>query len=101
MATFHAVMSEVRSGILLVAGFGLLFYSALIGAAVTKPGDSKHHQFTNEKLQRDVLRISQITSILLIIAFVILVVCIFLLTSTGLIVFPIYMVQCALSTLHI
>lgn len=74
IATFHAVVSEVGSGILLVAGFGLLvpsaFYSALKGAAVTKPGDSNHHQFTDEKLQHDVLRISQITSILLIVAFV-------------------------------
>lgn len=73
IATFHAVVSEVGSGILLVAGFGLLvpsaFYSALKGAAVLKPDGSKHHQFTNEKLQHDVLRISQITSVLLIIAF--------------------------------
>ncbi|TID17530.1 vacuolar Ca2+/H+ antiporter [Venturia nashicola] len=75
IATFHAVVSEVGSGILLVAGFGLLvpsaFYSALKGAAVLKPDGSKHHQFTNEKLQHDVLRISQITSILLIVAFLI------------------------------
>ncbi|KAE9983429.1 hypothetical protein Vi05172_g80 [Venturia inaequalis] len=75
IATFHAVVSEVGSGILLVAGFGLLvpsaFYSALKGAAVLKSDGSKHHQFTNEKLQHDVLRISQITSILLIVAFII------------------------------
>ncbi|QDS72952.1 hypothetical protein FKW77_008454 [Venturia effusa] len=75
IATFHAVVSEVGSGILLVAGFGLLvpsaFYSALKGAAVPKPDGAKHHQFTNEKLQHSVLRISQITSILLIVAFVI------------------------------
>jgi Ca2+:H+ antiporter len=68
--TFHAVVSEVGSGILLVAGFGLLipsaFYSALKGSAVETPG---HHHLTHEKLQQDILRISQITSIFLILAF--------------------------------
>ena len=71
--TFHAVVSEVGTGLLLVAGFGLLipsaFYSALKGAAVPEPGVKGHEKFTEEKLQHDVLRISQITSILLIIAF--------------------------------
>jgi Ca2+:H+ antiporter len=68
--TFHAAVSEVGSGVLLVAGLGLLipsaFYSALKGAAVPGTG---HKHFTEEKLQHDVLKISQITSILLIIAF--------------------------------
>jgi Ca2+:H+ antiporter len=68
---FHASISEVGSGLLLVAGFGLLipsaYYSALKGSAVAKA--TKHHEFTEKILQHNVLRISQITSILLIIAF--------------------------------
>jgi Ca2+:H+ antiporter len=68
---FHASISEVGSGLLLVAGFGLLipsaYYSALKGSAVGKA--TKHHEFTEKILQHNVLRISQITSILLIIAF--------------------------------
>jgi Ca2+:H+ antiporter len=68
---FHSSISEVGSGLLLVAGFGLLipsaYYSALKGSAVAKA--TKHHEFTEKILQHNVLRISQITSILLIIAF--------------------------------
>jgi Ca2+:H+ antiporter len=68
---FHASISEVGSGLLLVAGFGLLipsaYYSALKGSAVAKA--TKHHEFTEKILQHNVLRISQVTSILLIIAF--------------------------------
>lgn len=68
---FHASISEVGSGLLLVAGFGLLipsaYYSALKGSAVAKA--SKHDQFTDAILQHNTLKISQITSILLIIAF--------------------------------
>ncbi|KAK5083473.1 hypothetical protein LTR05_005975 [Lithohypha guttulata] len=73
---FHAVVSETGSGILLVAGFGLLipsaFYSALKGETVTEVSGKLrilHEKFTQETLQRDILRISQITSIVLIIAF--------------------------------
>lgn len=74
---FHAAVSEVGSGILLVAGFGLLipsaFYTALKGETVkevTKHGFwILHEKFTPETLQRDILRISQITSVVLIIAF--------------------------------
>lgn len=70
---FHASISEVGSGLLLVAGFGLLipsaYYSALKGSVVTKA--SKHHEFTEQVLQHNVLRISQITSILLIVAFIV------------------------------
>lgn len=68
---FHASISEVGSGLLLVAGFGLLipsaYYSALKGQAVEKA--SKHHEFTAEILKHNVLRISQVTSVLLIISF--------------------------------
>lgn len=69
---FHAAISEVGSGILLVAGFGLLipsaFYAALKGSAAV--GITAHKHFTDKTLQEDILRISQITSILLILAFV-------------------------------
>ena len=73
--TFHAAVSEVGSGLLLVAGFGLLipsaFYSALKGSAVEHPGPhGGHRDFTQKKLQDDILWISRITSILLIIAFI-------------------------------
>ncbi|KAH6878502.1 Sodium/calcium exchanger protein-domain-containing protein [Alternaria rosae] len=72
---FHASISEVGSGLLLVAGFGLLipsaYYSALKGSAVAKA--TKHHEFTEKILQHNVLRISQVTSILLIIAFCIFI----------------------------
>jgi Ca2+:H+ antiporter len=68
---FDASISEVGSGLLLVAGFGLLipsaYYSALKGSAVAKA--TKPHEFTEAILQHNVLRISQITSILLIVAF--------------------------------
>jgi Ca2+:H+ antiporter len=68
---FHASISEVGTGLLCVAGFGLLipsaYYSALKGSAVPVPVG--HHEFTEKILQHNVLRISQVTSILLIIAF--------------------------------
>lgn len=73
---FHAVVSETGSGILLVAGFGLLipsaFYSALKGETVAEVSNGlriMHEKFTKETLQADILRISQVTSIVLIIAF--------------------------------
>ncbi|KAF5981488.1 Ca2+:H+ antiporter [Fusarium bulbicola] len=72
---FHAIVSEVGTGLLLVAAFGLLipsaFYSALKAEVVPDfPGFRVlHKKFTEGKLQDDVLRISQATSIALIIAF--------------------------------
>ncbi|OSS44395.1 hypothetical protein B5807_10905 [Epicoccum nigrum] len=72
---FHPSISETGSGLLLVAGFGLLipsaYYSALKGSAVQKA--TKHHEFTEKILQHNVLKISQVTSILLMIAFVIFI----------------------------
>jgi Ca2+:H+ antiporter len=63
---------QVGNGLLLVAGFGLLipsaFYSALKGSTIKVPHG--HHNFTDGKLQHDILGISRITSILLMIAFV-------------------------------
>ncbi|KAF3258230.1 hypothetical protein TWF192_000365 [Orbilia oligospora] len=73
--TFHSAVSEVGNGLLLVAGFGLLipsaFYSALKGSAVPDLEFFKEPRYTNGRLQHDVLKISQATSILLIIAFII------------------------------
>lgn len=73
---FHPVVSEAASGLLLVAGFGLLipsaFYSALKRETVTETTGGLrilHEKFTPETLQRDILKISQVTSIVLIIAF--------------------------------
>ncbi|KAF4964311.1 hypothetical protein FSARC_7756 [Fusarium sarcochroum] len=72
---FHAIVSEVGTGLLLVAAFGLLipsaFYSALKAEVVPDfPGfNVLHEKFTEGKLQEDVLRISQATSVALIVAF--------------------------------
>ncbi|KAH8175049.1 sodium/calcium exchanger protein [Sarocladium implicatum] len=72
---FHPIVSEVGTGLLLVAAFGLLipsaFYSALKAEAISDvPGlRILHENFTQAKLQTDVLRISQATSIALITAF--------------------------------
>ncbi|KAM5344470.1 hypothetical protein ACJ41O_013006 [Fusarium nematophilum] len=72
---FHAIVSEVGTGLLLVAAFGLLipsaFYSALKAEVVPDlPGmHILHERFTEGRLQEDVLRISQATSLALIVAF--------------------------------
>lgn len=72
---FHSIVSEVGTGLLLVAAFGLVipsaFYTALKGEAKTAFHDpsSLSGNFTLPKLNEDVLRISQATSITLIIAF--------------------------------
>ncbi|GAD98289.1 conserved hypothetical protein [Paecilomyces variotii No. 5] len=63
---FHAAISEVGSGLLLVAGFGLLipsaYYSALSGSANGKT-------FTFEQLLENTRTISRATSVILLIAF--------------------------------
>lgn len=70
---FHPIVSEVGSGLLLVAAFALLipsaFYSALKSETVPDLLGALHERFTEGKLQEDVLRISQTTSIVLIVAF--------------------------------
>ncbi|KAL1872138.1 hypothetical protein Daus18300_004508 [Diaporthe australafricana] len=70
---FHPIVSEVGSGLLLVAAFALLipsaFYSALKSEAVPDLLGVLHERFTEGRLQEDVLRISQTTSIVLIVAF--------------------------------
>ncbi|PNS21274.1 Vacuolar calcium ion transporter [Sphaceloma murrayae] len=71
--TFHAVVSETGTGLLLIAGFGLLipsaFYSALKGETVASVIMGHSPRFTQEKLLSDVLDISRQTSIILMIAF--------------------------------
>ncbi|KAK6359300.1 hypothetical protein TWF696_000463 [Orbilia brochopaga] len=76
--TFHSAVSEVSNGLILVAGFGLLipsaFYSALKGSALHKNDPqvilgNPHQKYTSEDLQYDVLRISQVTSLLLLLSF--------------------------------
>ena len=74
---FHAIVSEVGTGLLLVAAFGLLipsaFYSALKSeAAPDLLGLQNPHgndRFTVGKLQDDVLHISHATSLALMVAF--------------------------------
>lgn len=81
---FHAIVSEVGSGLLLVAAFGLLipsaFYSALkseaktvevvIGEGVKVVVPLEHSDdFTLGKLEDDVLQISRATSVALILSF--------------------------------
>lgn len=73
---FHAIVSEVGTGLLLVAAFGLLipsaFYSALKSEAIShQTGRTIGHdggEFTKGKLQEDVLHISHATSLALIFA---------------------------------
>jgi Ca2+:H+ antiporter len=63
---FHEAVSEVGTGLLLVAGFGLLipsaFYSALKSAV--------NEEFTIEMLGDYSLKISRATAVILLIAFV-------------------------------
>ncbi|KAF3480410.1 uncharacterized protein GIQ15_05757 [Arthroderma uncinatum] len=64
---FHEAVSEVGTGLLLVAGFGLLipsaFYTALKGAVNT--------HFTIEHLNHSALKISRATAIILLVAFIV------------------------------
>jgi Ca2+:H+ antiporter len=73
---FHSAISEVGTGLLCVAGFGLLipsaYYSALKGSAV-EIGIPGHHAFTKKILEYNTLKLSQVTSILLIVAFFIFI----------------------------
>ncbi|KAJ5815281.1 hypothetical protein N7474_007058 [Penicillium riverlandense] len=64
--SFHEAVSEVGTGLLLVAGFGLLipsaFYSALKGSTSLKT-------YPLEKLRTDTLTISRGTAVILLVAF--------------------------------
>jgi len=72
---FHAIVSEVGNGLLLVAAFGLLipsaFYSALKSETVksTLGEVLSKEPFTKHRLQTDVLDISRATSIALMFSF--------------------------------
>lgn len=71
---FHAVVSEVGTGLLLVAAFGLLipsaFYSALKSEALPAlPIPIPHGPFTKKDLHSNVLDISRATAIALLVAF--------------------------------
>ena len=66
---FHGVISEVGSGLLLVAAFGLLIPSAFYSALKHETVSALHEHFTQKKLQDDILKISQATSIVLIVAY--------------------------------
>ena len=66
---FHAIISEVGNSLLLVAAFGLLIPSAFYSALKSETVKSASEKFTSGKLQHDILKISQMTSIVLIIAF--------------------------------
>lgn len=67
---FHPVISEVGSGLLLVAAFGLLIPSAFYSALKTETVSALQERLTQGKLQEDIVKISQATSVVLIIAFV-------------------------------
>lgn len=80
---FHEAVSEVGSGLLLVAGFGLLipsaFYSALksvaynAGDAIPEENGIPQPVFTMARLVHDILAISRGTSIILLFAFVLFI----------------------------
>ena len=77
--TFHAVISEAGSGILLVAGFALLipsmFFSALKGSTVAAGSAPEGEEvYTMAKLQADTASISHGVAVILIIAFCIYVI---------------------------
>lgn len=64
---FHETISEVGSGLLLVAGFGLLIPSAF---HATLSGSSTSVQITQQELAQSTLKISRSTAIVLLVAFV-------------------------------
>jgi Ca2+:H+ antiporter len=70
---FHPSISEAASGLLLVAGFGLLIPSAFFAALKGSTVATDHEGFTQDKLRFNTRKISQSTSIILMIAFLIYV----------------------------
>ena len=70
---FHAAISEAGSGLLLVAGFGLLIPSAFFAALKGSTVADGHEGFTQEKLRINTRKISQATSVILLLAFLIYV----------------------------
>ena len=76
--TFHAVISEAGSGILLVAGFALLipsaFFSALSGSTTNGGEVNGEETYTMARLRHDTLSISHGVSIILIFAFIVFII---------------------------
>ena len=70
----HAVVSETGNGVLLVAAFGLLIPSAFYAALKTETVSILGERFTKDRLDEDIVAISQATSIVLIFAFVMYIV---------------------------
>lgn len=66
---FHANISEVGSGLLLVAGFGLLIPSAYYSALLSVTVEEGTGGFTLSDLQHNTLKISQATAVILIVCF--------------------------------
>ncbi|KAK4623604.1 Vacuolar cation/proton exchanger 5 [Fulvia fulva] len=66
---FHGVISEVGSGLLLVAAFGLLIPSAFYSALKSETVAALQEHFTKSKLQEDILSISRSTAVVLIVAY--------------------------------
>ncbi|PYI15528.1 vacuolar H+/Ca2+ exchanger [Aspergillus japonicus CBS 114.51] len=64
--SFHEAVSEVGSGLLLVAGFGLLIPSAFYSALSSS---STHTQITPAQLNQSTLIISRATAVILLVAF--------------------------------
>lgn len=65
---FHAIVSEVGAGLLLVAAFRLLIPSAFYSALKSEAVVHANGEFTRPKLQDDVLHISRATSLALMLA---------------------------------
>lgn len=68
--TFHEAISEVGSGLLLVAGFGLLIPSAFSKSLQSYVADGS---ITSAELATKTLQISRVTSVVLLVAFLLLV----------------------------
>lgn len=68
--TFHEAISEVGSGLLLVAGFGLLIPSAFSKSLQSYVSDGS---ITSAELATKTLQISRVTSVVLLVAFLLLV----------------------------
>ncbi|KIY03629.1 uncharacterized protein Z520_00320 [Fonsecaea multimorphosa CBS 102226] len=67
--TFHAVISEAGSGLLLVAGFALLIPSAFYASLSRSTVPDGEEGYTTSRLRSDILDISHGVSVILIIAF--------------------------------
>lgn len=68
--TFHEAISEVGSGLLLVAGFGLLIPSAFSKSLQSYVSDGS---ITSAELATKTLQISRVTSVVLLVAFLLLI----------------------------